>query len=115
MACLHALEEKKAENPQVIDVRGQSNITDFHILATGTSEPHLRALRIEVEKAILLAGSRVIGSETKPETGWIIVDAFDAIIHLFTASARAFYSLETLWQDSALSRQKSLQEEVPPK
>jgi ribosome-associated protein len=100
-ACLHALEEKKAGDPRVMDVRGRSNITDFHIVATGTSEPHLRALRIEVEKAVHLAGAQVIGRETKTETGWVVVDAFDVIVHLFTAPVRAATALETLWRDNA--------------
>jgi len=98
--CCRALDEKKAVDLRVLDVSAQSSITDFLVLATGTSEPHLRALRVELEKAIDASQNPIIGMETAQESGWIVVDVFDVMVHLFTAEARAKYGLENLWKDA---------------
>lgn len=98
--CCRALDEKKAGDLRVLDVSAQSSITDFLVLATGTSEPHLRSLRVELEKAIDASANRIIGMETAQESGWIVVDCFDVMVHLFTAEARAKYGLENLWKDA---------------
>jgi ribosome-associated protein len=98
--CCQALDEKKAENLQVLDVSGQSSITDYLILATGTSEPHLRALRVDLEKAIDASSNRIVGMETAQESGWIVVDVFDVMVHLFTPETRSKYGLENLWKDA---------------
>ena len=98
--CCRALDEKKAGDLRVLDVSAQSSITDFLVLATGTSEPHLRALRVELEKAIDLSQNHILGMETAQESGWIVVDIFDVMVHIFTAEARARYGLENLWKDA---------------
>jgi ribosome-associated protein len=98
--CYRALDEKKAGDLCVLDVSEQSSITDFLVLATGTSEPHLRALRIEVEKALDLAKARIVGMEIPQESGWMVIDAFDVMVHLFTAEQRERYGLENLWKDA---------------
>lgn len=100
--CCRALDEKKAVDLRVLDVSAQSSITDFLVLATGTSEPHLRALRVELEKAIDASANRIIGMETAQESGWIVVDVFDVMVHLFTAEARGKYGLENLWKDAVV-------------
>jgi len=97
---VHSLDEKKAEDLRVLDVRKQSTITDFLVLATGTSEPHLRALRVELEKTIDGAGEPIIGVESGQGSGWTVFDAFDIMVHLFTAENRAKYRLELLWKDA---------------
>lgn len=99
--CCRALEEKKVEDLRVMDVSEQSSITDFLILATGTSSPHLRALRIEVEKALDAAKARIVGMEIPQDSGWMVIDAFDVMVHLFTADQRERYALENLWKDAA--------------
>jgi len=98
--CCRALEEKKVEDLRVMDVSEQSSITDFLILATGTSSPHLRALRIEVEKALDAANARIVGMEIPQDSGWMVIDAFDVMVHLFTADQRERYALENLWKDA---------------
>lgn len=98
--CCRALDEKKAGDLRVLDVSEQSSITDYLVLATGTSEPHLRALRVELEKAIDASENRIVGMETAQESGWMVVDVFDVMVHLFTAEARAKYGLENLWKDA---------------
>lgn len=97
--CCRALDSKKAGDLRVLDVRGYSSITDYLVIATATSEPHVRALRIELEKAVDSAKTHIIGFETARESGWAVMDAFDVMVHIFTPERRARYSLESLWRD----------------
>ncbi len=95
-----ALDDKKAENLQVLHVAGKSSITDYLVIATGTSDPHLRALRVELEKVIDAAKNKILGMDTGMESGWLVVDVFDIMVHVFTAENRAKYALERLWRDA---------------
>jgi ribosome-associated protein len=114
--CCQALDAKKAVDLRVLDVSAQSSITDYLVLATGTSEPHLRALRVELEKAIDSSSHRILGMETAQESGWVVVDVFDVMIHLFSAGARSKYGLENLWKDAVVvSVPKLLGESKPRK
>jgi ribosome-associated protein len=97
---VQTIDGKKAEDLQVLDVRAKSSITDFLVLATGTSEPHLRALRIELEKALDGARVPIIGVENTRGSGWTVFDAFEIMVHLFTTENRAKYRLELLWKDA---------------
>lgn len=98
--CCRALDDKKAGELTVLDVSEQSSITDFLILATATSEPHLRALRIELEKALDANRVHLVGMETSQESGWTVIDAFDVMIHLFLPATRERFGLERLWRDA---------------
>ncbi|MGA3006821.1 MAG: ribosome silencing factor [Opitutaceae bacterium] len=98
--CCRALAEKKAEDLRVLDVSAQSSITDCLVLATATSEPHLRALRVELEKVLDGARMQILGIESSQESGWAVVDAFDVMVHLFTPETRAHFALENLWKDA---------------
>lgn len=98
--CCRVLDDKKAGELVVLDVSDQSSITDYLVLATATSEPHLRALRVELEKALDSNHVHLVGMETVQESGWIVIDAFDVMIHLFLAEARDRYGLERLWRDA---------------
>lgn len=98
--CYDALIEKKAEDILVLDVRDKSNITDYFIIATGTSEPHLKAIQ-EILKDVL-KGHKVSTAKTdyEPGSGWIVIDLFDVMIHVFTAEQRDFYRLDLIWKDA---------------
>ncbi len=98
--CVKALDDKKAGDLRVLDVSAQSSITDFLVLATGTSEPHLRALRVELEKVIDASGTRIVGMELAQASGWLVIDAFDVMVHLFLPDVREKYQLERLWKDA---------------
>jgi ribosome-associated protein len=98
--CCAGLLEKKAEEVYVLNVSAQSSITDYLVIATGTSEPHRRALRIELERILDETHTHVVGVETTEESGWTVVDAFDLMIHIFSPEQRARYRLENLWRDS---------------
>jgi ribosome-associated protein len=98
--CCRVLEEKKAGELLVLNVSEQSSITDYLIVATATSLPHLRALRVELEKALDAANTHIVGMETPHGSDWMVIDAFDIMIHLFLADARERYGLERLWRDA---------------
>jgi ribosome-associated protein len=73
---VRCLDDKKAGDLRVLKVGAQSSITDYLVLATGTSEPHLRALRVELEKAIDLRKAPIAGMDSgEPGSGWTVVDA----------------------------------------
>jgi len=97
---VQALDAKKAEALCVLDVSQQSSITDYLVLATGNSEPHLRALRVELEKVIDAQKVRILGMDTGRTSGWLVVDAFDVMVHLFTPENRDKYRMESLWKDA---------------
>lgn len=99
--CCQVLDDKKAGDLRVLDVREQSSITNYLVLATGTSDPHLRALRVELEKTLDAAGVRILGMDAARESGWLVIDAFDVMVHLFLAEPRRNYALENLWKDAA--------------
>ena len=94
------LDDKKAGDLTVLDVSAQSSITDYLIIATATSEPHLRALRVDLEKLLDAAQVHLVGMESAQESGWMVIDAFDVMIHLFLAEPRERYGLERLWRDA---------------
>ena len=85
-----ALEDAKGADIKVYDVRGKSNLTDFFVVATGAAAPHLKAL----VKAIPGKAYREAGD---PDSGWIVSDLIDVVVHVFSAEARAYYALEKLW------------------
>ena len=101
VAAVRALDEKKAEKIQVIELGPTSSVADYFVLATGTSDPHLRALRIELDRALEAAGSRVRGVEAQRESGWTVVDAFDIVFHLFRPDQRQAFRLEELWESGS--------------
>jgi ribosome-associated protein len=106
--CSRVLDDKKAGDLKVLDVAAQSSITDYLIVATATSEPHLRALRVELEKTLDAAKAKVVGMDLAPGSGWVVIDAFDVMIHLFLAETRQHYGLERLWRDASEVSVKSL-------
>lgn len=100
--CCQALHDKKAENISVLFLGSKSSIADFFIIATGTSDPHLRALSGAVEQAMSELPVDVLGRDRSPGNGWMVVDAYDFIVHLFTDEMRQHYNLEGLWKDAEL-------------
>jgi len=98
---VRALDEKKVGDLRVLKVSAKSSITDYIVLATGTSEPHLRALRIEVERVLDAVKQPIAGMEVGTYgSGWTVVDAYQIMTHLFTPEQRENYALEKLWKDA---------------
>jgi len=93
------LADKNGRDITVYDVRTNSSITDFHVLATGLNPPHLKALFNETRlrmKAHDLACYRKSGM---PDSGWIVADYIDVVLHLFNPAARQYYALDVLWKN----------------
>lgn len=98
--CCQTLDDKKAVDLKVLDVRGKSSLTDYLVIATGTSDPHLRALGGALQREFKNTGTPIIGAENDMKSGWLVVDAFDVMVHIFTPQMRELYRLEYLWKDA---------------
>ena len=96
-----ALEEKKAVDVKTYDVRGISGLCDAFVVATGTAAPHLKALIAGTQQAMKQAGISSYRTSGDPESGWIVVDYVDVVVHVFSPEARAYYALERLWEAPA--------------
>ena len=96
MVAVHALEAKKGEKIQVIHL-GPSAYTDDIIIATGTSETHVKTLADNVEDCLQRSGTVVDGIEGTPTNHWILVDCGEFVVHIFLAEVRELYNLEKLW------------------
>ncbi len=112
---VRVLDEKKAEDLKVLEVSALSSITDYLVMATGTSQPHLRALRVELEKVLDAAKAPVLGVESEEGSGWTVFDAFEVMVHIFTAENRERYGLERLWKDGDEIPVTELLAASPPK
>lgn len=99
-ACCRALDNKKAENIKVLFLGQKSTVADYFVIATGTSNPHLRALRIALEKELDSHKAGILGMDMNTDSGWVVVDASNIIFHIFTRQMRDLYSLESLWKDA---------------
>ena len=95
------LDEMKAIDIRSIDVRDLTSVTDVMIIASGRSDRQVRALAQRAVEIATKAGVRVLGTEGEREGQWILVDLGDVIVHLMHPTARAYYQLEKLWDDSA--------------
>jgi ribosome-associated protein len=98
--CCQALDDKKAVEMRVLDVAGKSSITNYLVIATATSAPHLKALRLAIEETLKEEKATLVGVEFSADSGWLVVDAFDLMVHLFLPDQRVNYRLESLWKDA---------------
>ena len=91
------LDENKAEDVVVIDLRGKTSIANQMVVASGTSQRHVASLAEKVQENLKAAGfkSTVEGEE---KADWVLIDAFDVIVHIFKPEVREFYSIEKMWQ-----------------
>ena len=96
-AVLTSLEDAKAEDIVSVDLRGKTTLADLMIVATGRSSVHVRAIADRVVKACKAAGFAAPRIEGLPHCDWVLLDAHDAIIHIFKPDVRQFYNLEKMW------------------
>jgi ribosome-associated protein len=105
--CREFADNKKAENIVILDVRKLSSVTDYFIIASGTSEPHLRAIVEEITDQLREGhGVRPRAVDGTVHGAWVVLDFFDVIVHVMRADARERYDLESLWGDAARVKPK---------
>lgn len=107
-----ALEDVKARDIELIDVRGKSSITDFMMIATGTSKRHVVSLAQSVSDKVKAAGIEPIGSEGQSDGDWVLVDLGELVVHIMMPDARSYYDLERLWQFDPLEDEESAETNV---
>jgi ribosome-associated protein len=101
LICRDLAENRKAENVLILDVRKISSVTDYFVVATGTSEPHLRAITDEItDKLHEDYHLRPRAVDGTLQTAWIVLDFFDVIVHIMRKDVREHYNLEGLWGDA---------------
>ena len=101
---LDALEELKAKDVTTIDVRGKTSVTDFMLIASGTSSRHVKSLAENVLEKVKEQGVRPLGSEGLDGGEWALLDLGDVVVHVMQVATREFYDLERLWQGAEQSR-----------
>jgi ribosome-associated protein len=101
LLCRELADNKKAEDIVILDVRKISSITDYFVIATGSSEPHLRAITNEITDTLRAEyGIRPRAVDGNLQTAWQVLDFFDVIVHIMRQDVREKYDLETLWGDA---------------
>lgn len=95
-----AARDKLAIDLTVLDVRGVSGITDYFLVCSGRSTTHVEAIADAVRDALKANGIRPLHAEGVAESGWILLDYGDVLIHVFLDATRAYYALERLWGDA---------------
>ena len=110
-ATIAALEDLKGLEVTVIDVTKQTDVTDYMIVATGTSSRHVKSLANNVIEEMLKLGVKPHGVEGLAEGEWVLVDFVDVVVHVMLSQTRKFYEIERLWSMSAESREARNQEE----
>jgi ribosome-associated protein len=95
---LAALDEMKAVNIKLLDVRELTDIADAMIVASGTSDRHVRAIAQRVVEKAREAGQRPLGIEGERDGEWVLVDLQDVLLHVMLPRVREFYSIEQLWE-----------------
>ncbi len=91
---------KKAESLLVLDLQGISGIADYFVICCGNSTTQVRAVADAVEANLKAEGLRVYHREGLPESGWMLLDYGDVVVHVFLPETRQFYALERLWGDA---------------
>ena len=94
-----ALEEKKADDIRVIDIREISTIADFFVIANGSNQNQLQAMRDAVDEELYKAGYHTKQVEGNQNSSWVLMDYNDIIVHIFSKEDRLFYDLERMWTD----------------
>jgi ribosome-associated protein len=116
LLCRELADNKKAEDLVVLDVRKQSSVTDYFVIVSGTSQPHLRAIVEEISGKLRddhdLRPSRAEGSSGG---NWVVLDYFDVIVHVMHTETRKHYDLEGLWGDAKAVKPSKPRKKAPAK
>ena len=97
-----ACADLKAERVVILDLHGVSDMTDYFVIASGTSDTHVRSLGERVQEALRAAGQRPTHVEGLTQGRWVLLDYVDFVVHVFHPALREFYQLERLWGDAGV-------------
>lgn len=112
---LAALEDMKAHNIQLLDVRSVTDIADTMIIASGTSDRHVRSIADRVVQKARESGTRPMGMEGTRDSEWVLIDLRDVLVHVMLPRVREFYALEQLWEVPAAARKQVAEGGARPK
>ena len=96
---VEAIENKQGKDIKVLDFHNVSALMDYFVITHGDSNRQLQAIIDGVETDLLKSGYKIKSIQGSADGGWILLDAFDVIVHVFSKEQRDFYSLERLWAD----------------
>ena len=94
---VHWLDDAKAEDVAVVDLKGKTSIGDFMVIATGRSDRHVNAIAEQLLQALKDEGQGRVRVEGQPQCDWVLIDTGDIIVHVFQPEIRTFYNLEKMW------------------
>src|SRR3972149_4122602 len=94
---IDAVSDKQAEDVLLLDIRKVASFADYFVIASGATVRQIKAIIDSVEEAVSGDGVKPMGREGEPDSGWVLIDYGDVIVHIFAPEERAFYDLEGLW------------------
>lgn len=97
-----AAQGKKAEGLVILNLQGLSNVSDYFLICSGRSTVQIRIIAEAIEEEMRRAGFRCLGREGEPESGWILLDYGELVVHVFQEKTRSYYGLERLWGDAPI-------------
>lgn len=92
-----AAADKQAEDVLLLDISKVASFADYFVIASGATSRQIQAIVESVEEAVSGDGVRPIGREGEPDSGWVLIDYGDVIVHIFGPEERSYYDLESLW------------------
>ncbi|WP_151702513.1 ribosome silencing factor [Nitrincola alkalilacustris] len=101
-----ALDDMKAKDIVLLDVTGKSSVTDYMMIASGTSKRHVLSVAQAVIEQVKKAGLQPMGTEGQNAGDWVLVDLGDLVVHVMMPDARSFYDLERLWRFDSDEREQ---------
>jgi ribosome-associated protein len=99
-AAVDAASDKKASDVILLDIRGVSTIADYFVICSGNNTRQLQAIADAVKEQLEKQGAKLLHREGVAETGWLLLDFGDVIVHIFGTKEREYYRLERLWNDA---------------
>lgn len=101
-----SLEDLKARDVQVLDVRKLTSVTDYLLIASGTSDRHVKSLAENIVASMRAVGEKPLGVEGQDAGEWVLIDLNEVIVHVMQARTRDFYKLEDLWALGSAPKQE---------
>ncbi len=95
-----AIDDKKGEDIKVLDISKISVLADYFVIATVDNKQQMKAIRDNVEEAMMKDKSYAKSIEGDNESGWVLIDFKDIVVHLFDRDSRSFFDLERIWKDA---------------